>query len=98
MRFLHWSQGGEDYREDDQSVVEPEDHSQGEDLEEGEKDVARGHGAESQGQEGCQPAVENCGADGDQSSEGLLQSITCRQLQWRQEITYTELLLPLETR
>ena len=60
-------QAGQDYREDDQTVVQPEDHSQGEDLEECEKDVTRGHGAECQGQEGCQTTVENCGADGDQS-------------------------------
>ena len=86
MRFLHRSQRGQDYREDDQSVVEPEDHSQGEDLEEGEKDVTRGHGAECQGQEGGQTAVEDCRADGGQSSDGLLQSVTCRQHQLRSEI------------
>ena len=80
MRFLHRSQGGEDYREDDQSMVQPEDHSQGEDLEEGVQDVYRGEGPECQGQEGGQTAVENCRADGDESIDCFLQSVTWSQL------------------
>ena len=79
-------------------MVQPEHHSQGEDLEESEKDVARGHGAESQGQEGCQTAVENCRADADQSRDGLLQSVTCRKPQLKPEvIIYWAGFIPLET-
>ena len=92
--FLVWPQGDQDYREDDQSVVEPEDHSQGEDFEESKQDVSSGEGSECQSQEGGQTTVENCRADGDQSIDGPLQSGTWRQF----TKIFTVLVLPSETR
>ena len=59
-------------------MVQPEHHSQGEDLEESVEDVSCGEGPECEGQEGGQTAVENSRADGDESIDCFLQSVTWR--------------------
>ena len=66
-------------------MVQPEHHSQGEDLEESVENVSRGEGPECEGQEGGQTAVENCRADGDESIDCFLQSVTWSQLSVKSE-------------
>ena len=66
-------------------MVEPEHHSQGEDLEESVEDVSCGDGPECESQEGGKTAAENCRADGDESIDCFLQSVTWSQLSVKTE-------------
>ena len=71
-QFWLRSNRSQDYREDDQAMVEAKHHSEGEHFEECEEDVAGGEWAERKGQECGDTSVENCRTNTQQGRPGLL--------------------------
>ena len=67
--------------EENQAVVKPEHHRQGEHLEEGDEDVRGGGSQEDEGEEGGDPSVEDGWADsGERCQCSLVRSSLCCQV------------------